>query len=1103
VPDDSPTAPGHSQPRDDGRRPTPPFVPDHELLRRIGQGAYGEVWLARSVVGTLRAVKVVYRDAFTDARPYEREFQGIQKFEPLSRTHEGLVDVLQIGLNEQAGYFYYVMELADSVPSSEFRVPSSPVASPSDLQLGTRNSELETYIPRTLASDLKSLGRLPFSQCLRTALALADALEHLHQQGLIHRDIKPSNIIFVNGTAKLADIGLVTETGEGKSWVGTEGFMPPEGPGTAQGDVYSLGKVLYEISTGKDRQRFPEPLTALADLPDHSNWLEFNEVVTKACEGDPKKRYASAAELLKELRLLQVGESVRQHHALQRQLAQLKRGVIPVVAAIILGLVFWQQRQSAESRVAQLNAQAATNIANATRRELLLREIQMARQGARTNGWFDAGWEKLREFTGLQPDEKSRDDARTQAAACLNWPDAKLIDAHTNAGAFSLAFSPDGETLLCAGVTDKTGTNAARLWRLGVWQSSAAFPPGAPKTNAPNEITVLPVFGDAVAAWKGDGTPVLFQPGDSNNFVLREATNGQVLNNFPLAGNPRQGNEDHPVLALTPDARYAAASVTVAGGSDPLSPIGGEGRGEGSIANVPPQTTGRFAVWDTTTGRALFQTNEPASALAFSPDGRALAEGDGEGRVRVFSVPDFALLAEFTNARVRINCFAFTRDPIVPLHTGPLTNAWWLAIGDAGGTIRVWRTATREPLSTCRGSAYDVFALAFHVNGVILASAGRSEIHVWDASTGSRLLSLSSQLDFIRSIAFAPAGAFFCGANEQKFTPAFISCWQFDMHRGVEMFRGLATQVSRVWLSPDGQYLAALEHSWRLAVWEVRSGRLLRVFETPAGDTADNAAVAFTTNGQRLAFCTGSEARLWNIENGQTERGWTLPWGLGESMCFDQQGRLLLLRRESDRGKERPMRWCLRCLTADEDCPVLHRQLDLEEWRPEASALAQNGRYFAIWGRRGPDWEIRLFAGETGEQLHRFEYLNAGAKSPGIDPTGRWLLHDCRGGSILRLLPEWDPATPLSYRSAVSPDARLFASVVPGGYALLFGRTTNAPALTVRVDVRASDSASPVFSHDGKRVAWGLENGAVILVTPDEVRRRLEEVGVEVKVANS
>jgi len=90
-----------------------PSIPDHELLRRIGGGSYGEVWLARNVLGDYRAVKVIYRDRFEHDRPYDREFEGIQRFEPISRLHESQVDILHVGRNEQAGYFYYVMELAD------------------------------------------------------------------------------------------------------------------------------------------------------------------------------------------------------------------------------------------------------------------------------------------------------------------------------------------------------------------------------------------------------------------------------------------------------------------------------------------------------------------------------------------------------------------------------------------------------------------------------------------------------------------------------------------------------------------------------------------------------------------------------------------------------------------------------------------------------------------------------------------------------------------------------------------------------------------------------------------------------------------------------
>src|SRR5436190_12549621 len=75
----------------------PPRVPDHELIRRIGRGAYGEVWLARSVTGAYRAVKIVHRHSFEHDRPFEREFSGILNFEPISRQHDSQVDILHVG----------------------------------------------------------------------------------------------------------------------------------------------------------------------------------------------------------------------------------------------------------------------------------------------------------------------------------------------------------------------------------------------------------------------------------------------------------------------------------------------------------------------------------------------------------------------------------------------------------------------------------------------------------------------------------------------------------------------------------------------------------------------------------------------------------------------------------------------------------------------------------------------------------------------------------------------------------------------------------------------------------------------------------------------
>src|SRR5262245_18368636 len=109
-------------------------ITDHHQVRRIGSGSYGEVWLARNVIGTHRAVKIVFRAKFEDSAPYEREFRGIQKFEPVSRSHDGLVDVLQVGRNDELGYFYYIMELADAVgdPKTEIRRPKDDESSKSD-----------------------------------------------------------------------------------------------------------------------------------------------------------------------------------------------------------------------------------------------------------------------------------------------------------------------------------------------------------------------------------------------------------------------------------------------------------------------------------------------------------------------------------------------------------------------------------------------------------------------------------------------------------------------------------------------------------------------------------------------------------------------------------------------------------------------------------------------------------------------------------------------------------------------------------------------------------------------------------------------------------
>ena len=103
-------------------------------------------------------MKIVYRATFDADRPYEREFEGLKKFEPVSRTHESQVSLLHVGRNDNQGYFYHIMELAD------------------DQSMG-QEIDPEGYQPRTLRSELKNQDLLPFQQCVSIGLALTEALE--------------------------------------------------------------------------------------------------------------------------------------------------------------------------------------------------------------------------------------------------------------------------------------------------------------------------------------------------------------------------------------------------------------------------------------------------------------------------------------------------------------------------------------------------------------------------------------------------------------------------------------------------------------------------------------------------------------------------------------------------------------------------------------------------------------------------------------------------------------------------------------------------------------------------------------------------------------
>jgi serine/threonine protein kinase len=257
-----------------------PQVPDFDLLRRIGQGGFGQVWLAANrATGHWRAVKLIPLHGRA-ADPAGREVSSLIRLEAkLRHQHPNLVGIHHVGRTDR--FLFYVMELADDVS-------------------GGPSTSAEDYQPATLEARLR-FGPLPADDCLACCRQLLAGLTSLHEAGMVHRDVKPANCLFVGGTLKLADFGLLTDVGPLVSRVGTETYMPPDGHMDAGADVYAAGLVLYEMLTGLPAGSFPRLDRRAQAIADDVVLTGLLQVALRACHPDPHERFADAGQMLEAL----------------------------------------------------------------------------------------------------------------------------------------------------------------------------------------------------------------------------------------------------------------------------------------------------------------------------------------------------------------------------------------------------------------------------------------------------------------------------------------------------------------------------------------------------------------------------------------------------------------------------------------------------------------------------------------------------------------------------------------------------------------------------------------------------------------------------------
>ena len=180
---------------------------------------------------------------------------------------------------------------------------------------------VEGHLLRNILDDEK---KLPPERATRIALGICEALEYIHNSGVIHRDLKPENIMVDNeDRIKLIDFGLAGSVAGRRltfrhitKSMGTPDYISPEqvrgARGDGRSDVYSLGIILYEMLTGQVPFRGPNALVAMnqrlvndPEPPSHFDAAitpELQEILWRALERDPRLRYPSARHFALDLR---------------------------------------------------------------------------------------------------------------------------------------------------------------------------------------------------------------------------------------------------------------------------------------------------------------------------------------------------------------------------------------------------------------------------------------------------------------------------------------------------------------------------------------------------------------------------------------------------------------------------------------------------------------------------------------------------------------------------------------------------------------------------------------------------------------------------------
>jgi WD40 repeat protein/serine/threonine protein kinase len=1008
----------------------------YKLLQKLGEGGFGEVWMAEQREPVRRRVALKIIKLGMNSKQVVARFEAERQALALM-DHPNIAKVLDGGVT---GSEVQIPELIVQGPQSEAADPKSKIQNQkSQIQPGRPYFVME-LVRGVRITEYCEQEQLSVTDRLGLFIKVCQAIQHAHQKGVIHRDIKPANILVTvhdgGPVPKVIDFGIAKATQleltdktvftQFHQFIGTPVYMSPEQAEMSgldidtRSDIYSLGVLLYELLIGQtpfDAQelmalgldgmrkviREKEPVRPSTRL---SQTLEGADVgrLSQNSELDGACSSASTKAAVDGRRLLQAKETIA-----------LLRGDLDWIVMKCLekdrsrryetanGLVMDIERYLKNEPVLARPPSATYRLGKTIRRHRAAFAAAAMVAATLVLGAVVSTWQAVR-ATRAQASEKEQRVLAQQKQAEAEASDRK------------------SQNLLYA-----ASINLA----LQAWERN-----NAARTRRTLEETVS--HSDRGFEWyylqrllhleqrtlRGHRAPVvaIFSPDDQKIFTLGEDSMIKVWDT--ASGQERmtfRGAADHSIhaLAISPDGRRLATA-----------------------------NSERLYLWDSANGQHLwtFKVHEGrVSSSAFSPDGQRIVTGGSDRLVKFWRTMDGQELLVLKGHAAPVRCVAISRD------------GQRIASGSADRTAKVWDANSGQTLLTLTGHALGIDAVAFTPDGRGIVTGSEDQTAaLWDSATGQRLVTFKGHTSGVASVAISPDGKqILTGSGDQT-----ARVWEIATGQEVCILKGHEAGLKSAVFSSDGKRIltGSMDHTTKL--WDAnppRESLVLTGHNLPMIWTAH-----FSPDGDKIVTAGGDQtARVWRSTDGKellTLRG----HGSGvRSAAFSPNGQRILTGGDDRTAKIWDVMDGRELMTL-----AGHSNLILSvSFSPdgERAITGSTDRTIKVW---------HLF---DGRELFTLKGHNDNVVSVAFSPDGTLIA----SGSFDRTIKLWDAATGQERRTLKNPSGAIFAvAFSKDGHRLLSGsqdRTAKLWAIDTGEELltlhgHGSTVTSVAFSPDGSRI---------------------------------